>query len=68
MLDFVYFQIFDFLLQKYFFKSHLCSTVGQTKLSSIAITYIGRSYANRILQVSTDRIIDIFGKRFSYVT
>ena len=37
--------------------------LGQTRLSSIAIIYIERSYANRILQVSMDRIIDIFGKR-----
>ena len=28
-----------------------------------AIIYIERSYANPILQVSMDRIIDIFGKR-----
>ena len=39
------------------------STVGQTRLSSIAIIYIERSYANRILQVSMDRIINIFVKR-----
>ena len=30
--------------------------LGQTRLSSIAIIYIGRSYAIRILQVSIDRI------------
>ena len=32
-------------------------------LSSITVIYIERSYANRILQVSMDKIIDIFGKR-----
>ena len=37
--------------------------MGQTRLSSIATIYIERSYANRILQVSMDRIIDVFGKR-----
>ena len=37
--------------------------MGQTRLSSIAIIYIERSYANRILQVSMDRIIDTFVKR-----
>ena len=37
----------------------------QTKLSSVAVIYIERFYANRILQVSIDRIIDIFGKRKS---
>ena len=37
--------------------------MGQTRLSSTAIIYIERSYANRILQVLMDRIIDVFGKR-----
>ena len=37
------------------------STVEQTRLSSIAIIYIERSYA--ILQVSMVRIIDALGKR-----
>ena len=37
--------------------------MGQLRLSSIAIIYLERSYANHILQVSMDRIIDIFGKR-----
>ena len=37
--------------------------MGQTRLSSVAIICIERSYANRILQVSIDRIIDIFGKK-----
>ena len=46
-----------------FRKSYLTSTVGQTRLSSIAIIYIERSYANCVLQVSMDRIIDISGKR-----
>ena len=32
-------------------------------LCSIAIICIERSYANRILQVSMDRIIDVFEKR-----
>ena len=36
--------------------------MGQTRLDSIAIIYIERSYANRILQVLMDRIIDIFEK------
>ena len=35
----------------------------QTRLSSIAIIYFERSYANRILQLSMDRIIDAFVKR-----
>ena len=35
----------------------------QTRLSSIAIIYFERSYANRILQLSMDRIIDALVKR-----
>ena len=37
--------------------------MGQTRLNSIAMIYIERSYANRSLQVSMDRIIHIFGKQ-----
>ena len=48
---------------KQFRKSYLRSTVGQTRLSSVSIIYIERFYANRILQVLKNRIIDIFGKR-----
>ena len=44
-------------------KSYLRSTMGQTRVSSLAIINIERSYANRLLQESMDRIIDIFGKR-----
>ena len=39
------------------------STVGQTRLSSIAMINIDRSFANRILQILMDRIIDIFGQK-----
>ena len=42
-------------------KSFLRSTMGQARLSSIAIINTERSYANRILQQSMDRIIDMFG-------
>ena len=44
------------------FKSFLGSTMGQARLSSTAIINIERSYPNRILRESMDRIIDIFGK------
>ena len=37
--------------------------MGKTRLSSIAIIYIERSYANHILQVSINKISDGFGKR-----
>ena len=52
------FKVFLHLHQLY-----LRSIVGQTRLSSIAIINIERSYANCILQESIHRIIDIFGKR-----
>ena len=44
-------------------KSFLHGTMGQARLISSVIINIERSYANRILQESMDRIIDIFGKR-----
>ena len=44
-------------------KSYLRSPMGQTRVSSLAIINIEISFANRLLQKSTDRIIDIFGKR-----
>ena len=37
--------------------------MGKTRLTSVAIINIEKSYANRILQESMDKIIDIFGKR-----
>ena len=46
----------------YLRKSYLCSKMGQTRLSIIAIINIERSHANRILQESMNRIIGIFGK------
>ena len=52
MLDYVYLQTFDFTY-----------TVGQTRVRNIAIIHIERSYPNYILQVSMDRIIDIFGEK-----
>ena len=48
-------------------KSFLRSTMGQVRLSSIAIINTERSYANRILQQSMDRIIDIFGEKKSTI-
>ena len=41
----------------YLRKSYLPSTVAQTRLSSITIINFERSYANRILQKSMDRIM-----------
>ena len=51
----------------YLRKSYLPSAVVHTRLSSMVIINIGRSYANRILQKSMDRINDIFGKRKKYI-
>ena len=38
----------------------------QTRLISVAVIYIEKFYANCILQVSMDRIIDIFGKKICF--
>ena len=45
ILDYVYLKVFTYLG-----KSYLCSMVGQTRLSSIAIINIEGSKANYILQ------------------
>ena len=37
-------------------------TVGQIRLSSIAVIYVEKSCANHIIHISVDRIIDVFGK------
>ena len=52
-------------MSTYLRTSYLRSTVVQTRLSSVAIINIERSYANRILQKFMYRIINIFGKRNS---
>ena len=52
-------------MSTYLRTSYLRSTVVQTRLSSVAIINIERSYANRILQKFMNRIINIFGKRNS---
>ena len=53
-------MVINTCLTWYFGKLYLNSTMGQTRLSSVPITYIERSYANSILQIWMDRIIDIF--------
>ena len=37
--------------------------MGQTRLSSIAMIFASGYYTNRSLEVSMDRIINVFGKR-----
>ena len=62
----MFFTGFRFLALKvftYLRKWYLRSTVRQTRLSSIYLINIKRSYANCILQESMDSLIDFFGKR-----
>ncbi|XP_068703729.1 zinc finger MYM-type protein 1-like [Montipora foliosa] len=44
-------------------KTFLRSTMGQDRLSSIAVINIEREYANKTMQNDMHRIIDIFGRR-----
>ena len=44
-------------------KTFLRSTMGQDRLSRIAVINIERKYANKTMQDDMQRIIDIFGRR-----
>ena len=46
-------------------KTYLCSTMGQSRLNSLAIISIERAYGNiyRVIADSIDKIIDTFGQR-----
>ena len=44
-------------------KTYLCSTMGQQRVSNIALINIERAYANSVVNNDMDRIIDIFGRR-----
>ena len=44
-------------------KKFLRDTMGQDRLSSIAVINIERKYANKTMQNDMKRIIDIFGSR-----
>ncbi|XP_068680521.1 zinc finger MYM-type protein 1-like [Montipora foliosa] len=44
-------------------KIYLRSTMGQDRLSNIAVINIEREYANKTMQNDMQRIIDIFGRR-----
>ena len=44
-------------------KTFLRPTMGQDRLSSIAVINIERGYANKTMQNDMQRIIDIFGRR-----
>ena len=44
-------------------KTFLRSTMRQDRLSSIAVIYIERKYANKTMENDMQRIIDIFGSR-----
>ena len=44
-------------------KTYLSSTIGQQRVSNIALINIKREYANSIVNNDVDRTIDIFGRR-----
>ena len=44
-------------------KTYLHSTMGQQRVSNIALINIERVYANSVVDNDMDRIIDIFGRR-----
>ena len=44
-------------------KSYLRSTMGQARVSCLALINIEREYTTRVIEEDMDKIIDIFGKR-----
>ena len=44
-------------------KTYLCSTMGQQRVSNIALINIEREYVNPVVNNDIDRTIDIFGRR-----
>jgi len=44
-------------------KTYLRSTMGQQRVSSIALIHTESAYANFVLENDIERIIDIFGSR-----
>jgi len=44
-------------------KTYLRSTMGQKRVSNMALINIQRAYANSVVNNDMDRIIDIFGRR-----
>ena len=44
-------------------KTYLRSTIGQKRLSSLALISTEREYTNRVIEEDMDKIIDIFGER-----
>ena len=45
------------------FKTYLHSTMGQQRVSNIALINIERAHANAVVNNDMDRIIDTFGRR-----
>ena len=43
-------------------KTYLRNTMGQERLSSLALLHIERDYFNRVLLEEVDKIIDAFGR------
>ena len=46
-------------------KTYLRSTMGQQRVSNIALINTEREYANSVVNKDMDRIIDIFGRRMA---
>ena len=44
-------------------KTYLRNTMGQKRLSSLALLHIERKFVNRVLAEDMDKMIDIFGNR-----
>jgi len=44
-------------------KTYLRSSMGQQRVSNIALIHIERAYANFVLENDIEHIIDIFGSR-----
>ena len=44
-------------------KTYLRSTMGQQRVTNIALINIERAYANSVVNNDMDRVIDIFGRR-----
>ena len=44
-------------------KTYLRSSMGQERLSNLALLHVEREYVNKVLKEDMDKIIDTFGKR-----
>ena len=44
-------------------KTYLRNSMGQERLSNLALLHVEREYVNKVLKEDMDKIIDTFGKR-----